>query len=312
VILNAEKQNTPYLSNMLKKITQFENRTSNVFHKIHSSQNTNQLIKNKIMTLLSCKSLKLKNNYFKNKICADFGCGSTGFGALNLFNLGADFVHLVDLKKNIKKKINNNLKKHLNKFQLHISSIEKTRFKKNSFDFVLAQGVIHHANNDDKCLKEIYRVLKKNSKCLISVTGSGGIITETLIKIIRPLYHKDKKFKKVVNKILFNKMKGYKKFYLSNLDKKSKKIIYFLQKFIDKDIYLTLQDRILAPKYKTYDENELKIKLKKIGFKNIYRIKRNVKFKNLRSLLSPFYHHWDHDLSRLLYGNGFISLMMTK
>ena len=142
--------------------------------------------------------------------------------------------------------------------------------------------------------------------------GSGGIITETLIKIIRPLYHKDKKFKKSVNKILFNKMKGYKKFYLSNLDKKSKKIIYFLQKFIDKDIYLTLQDRILAPKYKTYDENELKIKLKKIGFKNIYRIKRNVKFKNLRSLLSPFYHHWDHDLSRLLYGNGFISLMMTK
>ena len=297
---------------MIKKNTKFENHTRNVFDKIHSNQNKNHISKNKISTLLSCENLKLKKNYFRNKICADFGCGSTGFGALNLLNLGADFVYLVDLKRNIKSNIIKNLKRYSDKYKIHISSIEKTKFKTNSLDFVLCQGVIHHVNNDEKCFREIHRVLKKNAKCLITVLGSGGIITDSLIKIIRPLYYNDKKFKKVFNKIIYGKMNKYKKFYIKNLDNESKKIINLLNKFVDKDLFLTLQDRILAPKYKTYDENNLKKRLKNIGFKKIYRIKRKVKYKNLRRFLSPFYHHWDHDLSRFLYGNGVISLILTK
>ena len=39
---------------------------------------------------------------------------------------------------------------------------EKTPFKKNFFDFVLCQGVIHHMDNDNKGFEEIHRMFHMN------------------------------------------------------------------------------------------------------------------------------------------------------
>ena len=69
---------------------------------------------------------------------------------------------------------------------------------------------------------------------------------------------------------------------------------------------------ILSPNYYQYEQKKLVSKLKKIGFKNIYRIKKKVAFNNIRTLVAPFYHHYDHDLSRFLYGDGDIGLVLKK
>ncbi len=83
-------------------------------------------------------------------------------------------------------------------------------------------------------------------------------------------------------------------------------------KLIDDDFIITLKDRILAPKYKMYDEKDLILKLKKIGFKDIYRVRKPVRIKNMRRFLAPFYSKYDHEIARVLYGEGNISLMITK
>ena len=286
--------------------------TRDVFHKIHKKQISSKIGFKKVSSLLNHNNLKLNKNYFKDAICGDFGCGSTGSGALNLLNLGAKYVHLVDLDKHIIKPINNNLKKFPDKYEINISSIENTNFKKNYFDFILCQGTIHHAKNDENCFKEIKRVLKPGGKCLIMVEGEGGLISDFVMKYLRPQYKQNKNIKKFINKIMYNKISGYKKFYLNNIDNQTKKIVRLLERFIDKDLFLTIQDRVLAPKYKTYNEQKLVIFLKKMGFGSIYRIKKKVSFNNLRRLLSPFYFHYKHEISRALYGNGTITLMMTK
>ncbi len=289
-----------------------DSKTRNIFNKIHIQQIKTKVGFDKIKSLLNEKNLKLKENYFKDKIVADLGSGSTGAGGLNLLNLGAKYCYLMDLKPHIVKPIKKNLIKFKNKFEVNIGSLEKLPYKKNFFDFILCQGVIHHMDNDKKAFKEIFRTLKKGGKALISVYGNGGILNDFTWKILRPKYKSDPKFKSFIDKILKGKNKKYINFLTKNYDKKTNKILEKLNFLFDKDLLLTMADRFTAPKYKTYDEKELRKHLKKLGFKKIYRIKKEVKFKNIRRFLVPLYYHYDHEVSRMLYGNGIIQIVIEK
>ena len=283
-----------------------------VFHKIHKGQIVSKTGFKRVKNLLDCENLKLPRNYFKNKICADFGCGTTGAGGLNLLELGAKYVHLIDLGKHIINPINKNLKKYKGKYQIDIGSIEKTFYKKNYFDFILCQGVLHHMDNDIKGLKEIYRTLKKNGKSHLMVQGSGGLITKFLMEIIRPEFKNNPIIRNFLKKIMSGDLKNYEKFMFAHYDNETKKIVNFLQKDLDLELVLTIRDRILAPKYKTYNEEVLRKILSNIGFTNIYRIKKKVKFNNIRRLFTPLYYEYSHQMSRALYGEGNISLVMAK
>jgi ubiquinone/menaquinone biosynthesis C-methylase UbiE len=286
--------------------------TRNLFHKIHLGQIKNMAGYNKIRFSLNEKTLKVKKNYFKDKICADLGCGSTGAGGFNLLNLGAKFCYLMDMNKHIKKKIHVNLMEFKKKFKVDVGTLEKLPYKKNFFDFVLCQGVIHHMDKDLKGFEEIYRTLKVGGKSLIVVHGDGGIINDLTMKVIRPKYKNDKHFKNFVDSLLNKKFMKHKSFLIKNYDQQTKELFNYLLKFFDDDILLTMKDRILAPKYKTYNEKDLRILLKKIGFAKIYRIKKKVSFFNIRRLLAPIYHHYDNEISRALYGDGIIHLVVEK
>ena len=69
--------------------------TRKIFNKIHLSQNQNKFSLNKIKYSLNENILGLKKGYFKGKICADLGCGSTG----------AKYCHLLDMHKHIEKPV---------------------------------------------------------------------------------------------------------------------------------------------------------------------------------------------------------------
>ena len=286
--------------------------TRKVFHSIHKNQIISKTGFKRVKNLLNCENLKLPKNYFKNKICASFGCGSTGAEGQNLLELGANYVHLLDLDKHIINPINKNLKKYKGKYQIDIGSIEKTSYKNNYFDFILCSGVIHHLENDINGLKEIHRTLKKGGNCHLMVHGSGGLLSKFTMDILRPEYKRSPVVRKFLKKIMSGDLKSYEKFMIKNYDNESIQIIKLMKKYFDKDLLLTIKDRILAPKYKTYNVADLKTLLKKIGFKNIYRIQKKVKFKNIRRLLVPFYFNYKHEMSRALYGNGNIALVMTK
>ena len=144
------------------------------------------------------------------------------------------------------------------------------------------------------------------------VEGTGGLVSKFVMEILRPEYKNNPNTRKFLNKIMYGNIKNYRQFIIKNSDQETLRIINFVKKYFDIDLFLTLRDRVLAPKYKTYNELKLKILLKKIGFKKIYRIQKKVKFKNIRRLLTPFYFNYKHDISRALYGEGNISLVMTK
>ena len=295
---------------MIQKI---DLKTQKVLHKIHINRIKNKKGLKRVSKYISTESLCLKKDFFKNKLCGEFGCGSHGGGALNMLNLGSKFVHLLDVNKNIKTGIKKNLKYFKDKYKVHIGSIDNLPFKNNYFDFVNCSGVIHHIKKPYKAFKEINRVLKKNSTALIVVHGAGGIITRFTMEIIRDEYYNSKFSKKIIDEIMDGKLKKYLSLFKSNLNKKSflqvKKVLELLN---DNDLRMTIKDRILSPKPDLYDEKILKKKLYSMGFKNFKRTPIKPKFQNIRDLLAPFYFRYNHDLSKFIYGDGQIRFTIQK
>jgi len=105
-------------------------------------------------------------NWKKGKLL-DIGCGNCRnllpFKNLELYGIDFSSKMLEQSKKFIKK---HNLKVNLKK-----ADMKKIPFKDNFFDYCLNINSLHHVNkkNAEKALKEIYRILRKNGQCLISV-----------------------------------------------------------------------------------------------------------------------------------------------
>jgi len=131
------------------------------------------------------KKNKIKFNKIKNLSALDLGCGGGRYsGALGKLGfakvLGVDFS-----KENIltARKFNKQ-----NKINFQRKSLFKTKLKNDSYDFVFCNGVLHHTPSIINGIKEIKRVLKKNSLCFLYLSGIGGIkwsLIETFRKIFK-------------------------------------------------------------------------------------------------------------------------------
>ena len=298
------------MKNIISKI---DNDTRKILNKVHLQRIKNKKGVSRVSKYLNQEELGLNKNFFKNKICGDFGCGSHGAGGLNLLKLGAKKVHLLDLNKHIIKPINKNFKSFKNQYEISIGSLEKLPFKTNFFDFVLCQGVIHHMEKPQKAFKEIHRVLKKGSHANIVIHGGGGLLTKFTMEILRPEYRKNKLIKEVLDDLMNDNLKKYLPFINRNYNNKQQKNIKkILEILSDNDLRMTFKDRILSPKYDLYNEKDLKKYLYKIGFKNFKRTPTKPFFNNFRDYLSPLYFNYDYKLSRFLYGDGMIRFRITK
>ena len=128
-------------------------------------------------------------------------------------------------------------------------------------------------DKDLRSFKEIFRVIKKGGYAYISVHGKGGIINDFTMKFLRPRYKNDKVFKKLIDSFLYGENSAVK-FLKKNYSLSTKLLLKKLNFLFDEDLKLTIKDRLLAPKYKTYNEKYLIKYLKKIGFKKILRVKK--------------------------------------
>ena len=94
------------------------------------------------------------------------------------------------------------------------------------------------------------------------------------MNFLRPKYQKEKKFKNFVDILLNKNFRKYLNFLKKNYDKDTNILFNKFKFLFDEDLKLTIKDRLMAPKYKTYVEKELRTYLKKIGFKDIKRVKK--------------------------------------
>jgi len=150
------------------------------FSKYHYYQEPLQLLKERF------KKNNIKFKDIKKLNALDLGCGG-GRYTNALGKLGFKRVLGIDLsKKNIEtaKRFNKQTKVSFKQ-----KSLFNTHLKKNSFDFVFCNGVLHHTPSIINGLKEIKRLLNKNGFCFLYLSGKGGI-KWALIETYRKIFNK--------------------------------------------------------------------------------------------------------------------------
>ena len=103
----------------------------------------------------------------EDKICADLGCG-TGFISLTLSEK-ANLVFSLDPSRNMLKELYNSAqKKGVKNIYPIKGSMEEIPLFDNSMEAVFTNMALHHVENPDRAIRDIYRILKNNGVVVIS------------------------------------------------------------------------------------------------------------------------------------------------
>lgn len=159
-------------------------RTGNLFHELWKNLNDSQFENSLELIRKRLKINRFSETKFKNKIVLDVGCGSGRFSVLASIFKAKKVIGIDSSKINI----NYNKKKFKNFTNLKFVYGDnlKLKFKDNSSDITISQGVIHHTLDMFKSLSELIRVTKKGGKILLLVYGEHGM-RWSLIKKLRPI-----------------------------------------------------------------------------------------------------------------------------
>jgi len=303
--------------------TPIENKTREVFHKLHLAQLENEDSINRFRSLLNVDTLRLKKTYFNGKYCADIGCGSSVPGSTQLLDFGAEFVHVMDLDDSFKESARNILESKVSynqRWQLDVGSLLSLPYRDKFFDFVLCHGVIHHVEDDQTALNEISRILKVGGKAYITVVGKGGMFNRLTMDLMREKYQSERSFREFVDVQLTTKWIQESIIWLeSNMDKdtsncykKSKDFLGSLKTLLDDDFVLSLKDVLQAPIYHNYKEEEFENMLHEAGYTSWYRVAQKPHYNNIRRIVAPLYFDFKSGLSRLFYGDGYLNMVVTR
>jgi len=185
------------------------------------------------------KRQKIENILFKKLIkpgdkILDIGCGN-GFFLKRIYENFNDTIEYFGI--DISKEAINLAKSYFNKAEYFISPGEKLSFENNSFDYIQIISTLWHVSNQEKVLKEAYRVLKIEGYLYI-VIHKKSIDPFLLTEIFNKLnwINKKKKFntnrKKVIDLIHTLSLKNLR----NVVDKLTNELGLHL---IDKKVFLT-------------------------------------------------------------------------
>ena len=288
---------------MLSK--KIELKTKKLFSKIHLDQLNENKIFNRLKILLNTDFFKVDKKFFKNKICLDAGSGLNLNATINLLDQGAQYVYACDLNPKIKKLNKKKFHKYKNRYEVRQANLKKLPYKNEMFDFVHCAGVIHHTTDYKKSINELCRTVKKGGYIYIEAYGSGGIVRE-ITSFLRNKVNSDKKFERLIKNLDESDLRNFF-LYISNSKYQEKIFDLF-----DKDLVLTIKDRLLSPLYVEFSDKEIFKILKKNNFHMIKRLKRKPHFSNIRKYLIKLYYDYNNKYSKFLYGSGMPHIFAKK
>ena len=293
-----------------------ERRTRKLFHEIHVVQGDDPRIYRRLRALLSPDYLKVPRSYFDGKICLDAGCGSNANAAFSMLHYGAKRVYAFDLDGTVLESAPKYLRRFAGRYELGVGSVLAMQYPDNFFDFAHCAGVLHHTRDVFQGLHELARVTKVGGLLVFSVYGTGGVARE-MTSLLREKYAREDAFRRLIDDLTDQQLQEGVKWILSEMTRQGdgwgKKIpARLIKQLFDKDLVLTIKDRIKAPVYHENSEEELVAWLKEHGFTQIQRLTRYPRYHNVRRFLSPLYYAYDNPLARLFYGSGFVQLKAIK
>ena len=269
---------------------------------------------------MTTEYLKVPPNWFTGKICLDAGCGSNANGTHAMLSMGAEKVYAFDLDPGAGDTILESVPPFLQgfegKYELSLDNVLDMDFPDGFFDYTHCAGVLHHTGDVLQGLRELARVTKQDGTLYVLVNGVGGLARD-FTELLRQKYQDDGEIKALIDDLDADTLASAARWMLSEMTSYGDGIgeqipESLISQMFDRDLVLTIKDRILSPVYHQIPEQELVTWLKDHGFTNVTRLARYPTYRNIRRFLSPFYNVHDHWLARLVFGEGAMGFKATK
>jgi len=233
-----------------------------------------------------------------------------------MLQMDAAKVYAFDLDQTIHKKIPHLLKEFEGRYDLREANVLDMPYENDYFDFTHCGGVLHHTHDVFKGIEELLRVTKKGGMLCLVLYGKGGLVRD-ITTLLRERYRSDDSFKKQIDTLNKAKIHAFFEWLIDSMNEAGDKVdkepfMKHIAKFFDDDLVLTIHDRILAPVYHETSEEELTRFLKNRGVKEITRLSRYPRYKNMRRFLSPMYNDYKSEFSQLFYGDGAVQIKVIK
>ena len=300
----------------------YKTLTRSLYLKQHKRISKNKKAFNRIYGIYSDQNYNLGDDWFRDKIALDAGCGNFGALTVRLSKLNCKKIYACDLGKKWISPMKKSLIErgiNLNNVKMDPGNILKLNYKKNYFDFVAVNGVLPHLKNKNEIKKgfaEGAKVCKKGGYYFTSFGVSGGLVQSVILPAVRKHYQSNKDFRKFIDNLNFKEIDKIIKFIIQ-VSKKNKgpNINYnFLKSMLSEDFCVFLHNHIQAPYWLTNEcSNEFIVSMyKKNGFSNIKRIKKFVNRTDVRKFFAPLHYERESQISKMLYGQGYMQFIAKK
>ena len=299
---------------------QFEQSTRTVFDEIHRAQGDDQAIFKRLTGLLNTEYLGVEDDWFTNKICLDAGCGSNANATYSMLSMGAKKVYAFDLDPGSGDTVLDTVPKYLSEFEgryeLRLSNVLDMDYLDDFFDFSNCAGVLQHTADLYQGMRELARVTKPGGTLYMLINGKGGLIRD-ITNLLRDKYHDDDGFRFFIDNLNEQRFSEIADWISSEMaahddDMGERVSMELLRTLFDQDLVLTIKDRIAAPVYHEFSEEEIVEWLTDNGFHHVERLSRYPRYKNVRRFLSPLYNSYGHELSKMLFGSGQMGIKAVK
>ena len=147
-----------------------------IYNKNYSGSECDFKTNNKYDKELINIRLNYLNNYSKNKVVADLCCGTGSY--LKVIKNQVKHIFGIDFSSNMLNLLKASLNKNdLKKVTLLEEDVGKISLKNKSIDFLFAYTSLYHIPHQNKVLKEISRVLKKDGICVLEFGNINSLNT---------------------------------------------------------------------------------------------------------------------------------------
>jgi 2-polyprenyl-3-methyl-5-hydroxy-6-metoxy-1,4-benzoquinol methylase len=296
---------------------EFAHRTRAVFHAHHSEQAEHAQVFRRLTTLIDPSYFGIGKDFSGMRIL-DAGCGSNGNATYGFLQHGADFVTAMDVGSDWMQTAAAQLAPFETRFELKSGDLLDPSLDVSGYDFVHCAGVLHHTNEPRQAFAALVRATRQGGHTYISIMGTGNGVLYMWINQLRSLYFSDAAFKAMIDNLEIDAVREYVQ-WLSDEIRAQEELTSSEERallgLVDSDLILTIKDRLQAPTYHDFRfrEHEIRQWFTDEGYTDIRRIARYTRgFKNLRKYLAPLYLNYEHPVSKLLFGDGYIQMIGRK
>lgn len=294
--------------------------TRDIYHKQHMRVAADQKAMNRFINMFSTDYFGLGDDYFKNKLILDAGCGDTAKLIIAFHGFGARKLHGLELGEDFIPTAKKSLESHnvpSEDVTFTSASVLDIPYNDNHFDFVACHGVLVHLNDIqevEKAFSELSRVTKPGGYLYTVFGHVGGLFEGAIVPAVREYYRTNSEFKDLIDNIQEKDFDDVTEFISKKMKEHTNEDIdlSFLKEMFDTDLCVTIQNIIQAPVRLKIDENYIKKQYLQNEFTNIKRLRRYVKRENIRKFFAPLHYERDYPLSKILYGSGNLEFLAQK